>query len=361
MSLAAVPVYLLARRLSLSAGYALACASSPLRSPTSSSRATRSPTPSRSRSRSAPSMPASSRCRARRDARRLAFFVPRRARHVRPRPVRDPPRRVPRGRSARRPPEDRAHAAAAARALRAAAALARSRSARRACSATTRTSSTCTSAAGSCTGPSSTRSCSGSRRASFCCRARSSRLPARAGGPRRRSPPSPPCFAAGLLFEAALYASNGSERFQERYLFALLPLAADRVRALPQARPPGRLAVALGSLGFFALATRFPVSGYAAALGKTDSPFLSAVFRLEQAIGNGNGALVVSLLAVGARSARLRSRGSAAAATRSAARSRSWRSRHSARRRTTSRPRARCSTRTCRRTPRGSTPTGCTA
>ena len=31
-------------------------------------------------------------------------------------------------------------------------------------------------------------------------------------------------FAAGLLFEAALYASNGSARFQERYLFALLPL-----------------------------------------------------------------------------------------------------------------------------------------
>ena len=31
-------------------------------------------------------------------------------------------------------------------------------------------------------------------------------------------------FAAALLFEAGLYASNGSDRFQERYLMVLPPL-----------------------------------------------------------------------------------------------------------------------------------------
>lgn len=104
-------------------------------------------------------------------------------------------------------------------------------------------------------------------------------------------------FALALLFEAALYASNGSARFQERYLFSLLPLAPLAFGLyLRNGRPHAR-AVALIAIVLFAASARLPVSGYAEALGKTDSPFLFAVFRLERVVGTANGALVVAVLA----------------------------------------------------------------
>jgi hypothetical protein len=60
---------------------------------------------------------------------------------------------------------------------------------------------------------------------------------------------------------------------------------------------------------FFALSARVPLSGYAEALGKTDSPFLVAVFRLEKAIGTANGSFVLAgLAAAGAAGAVLVSR-----------------------------------------------------
>ena len=104
-------------------------------------------------------------------------------------------------------------------------------------------------------------------------------------------------FGSGLLLEAALYASNGSSRFQERYLFALLPLVPVGFGLYLKHGRPGRGAVALLSLALFALAAQLPLSGYAAALGKTDSPFLVAVFRLEKIVGTANGSFVLAVLA----------------------------------------------------------------
>jgi hypothetical protein len=104
-------------------------------------------------------------------------------------------------------------------------------------------------------------------------------------------------FAAGLVLEAALYASNGSDRFQERYLFALLPLVPVAFGLYLRHGRPSRVAVAALSLTLLAASARVPLSGYAAAVGKTDSPFLFAVFRLESLVGTANGALAVALLA----------------------------------------------------------------
>jgi Dolichyl-phosphate-mannose-protein mannosyltransferase len=107
-------------------------------------------------------------------------------------------------------------------------------------------------------------------------------------------------FGAGLVAEAALYASNGSARFQERYLFALLPLVPIAFGLYVKHGRPARIPVALLSLLFFALSASLPLSGYSGALGKTDSPFLTAVFRLEQAIGTANGSFVLAGLAAAA-------------------------------------------------------------
>ena len=116
-------------------------------------------------------------------------------------------------------------------------------------------------------------------------------------------------FGAGLVAEAALYASNGSARFQERYLFALLPLVPIAFGLYVKHGRPARIPVALISLFLFAVSATLPLSGYSGAIGKTDSPFLTAVFRLETAVGTANGALVLAgLAAVGAAGAVLVSR-----------------------------------------------------
>ena len=117
-------------------------------------------------------------------------------------------------------------------------------------------------------------------------------------------------FTAGLLLEAALYASNGSARFQERYLFSLLPLVPVAFGLYLKNGRPLKLPVALLSVALLALSARLPLSGYAEALGKTDSPFLFAVFRLERLVGTANGSLVVAVLvALGALGAIAVSRG----------------------------------------------------
>jgi hypothetical protein len=99
------------------------------------------------------------------------------------------------------------------------------------------------------------------------------------------------------VFEAALYASNGSARFQERYLFALLPLVPIAFGLYLKHGRPARVPVALLSVFLFALSARLPLSGYAEALGKTDSPFLVAVFRIEKTVGTANGSLILAALA----------------------------------------------------------------
>src|SRR5207244_12458137 len=60
---------------------------------------------------------------------------------------------------------------------------------------------------------------------------------------------------------------------------------------------PGSRVVAAIALGLVVLAARVPLSGYTISDAKQDSPFLLAVFRLEKAVGIGNGALMVALVA----------------------------------------------------------------
>jgi hypothetical protein len=119
--------------------------------------------------------------------------------------------------------------------------------------------------------------------------------------PRTRDENGFAVLAAGALIaifvEASLYAASGSDRFQERYLMVLPPLVLPAFALwLRRGRPGARVAAVLG-LGLVALAARVPLSGYTISDSKQDSPFLLAVFRLERGIGIGNGSLVVALLA----------------------------------------------------------------
>jgi len=100
-----------------------------------------------------------------------------------------------------------------------------------------------------------------------------------------------------LFAEAALYATNGSDRFQERYLMVLLPLVLPAFWIWFRRGRPGARLVALFALGLIALAARVPLSGYTISDAKQDSPFLLALFRLEKWIGVGDGSLLVAVAA----------------------------------------------------------------
>jgi hypothetical protein len=102
-------------------------------------------------------------------------------------------------------------------------------------------------------------------------------------------------FAAGLLLEAGLYATGGSGRFQERYLIALAPLAAPAFALSLGRGKRTRGLAALVAAGLLVFALRVPLSGYVFGSGKQDSPFLGAVSRLEDAVGIGTAGLLVSL------------------------------------------------------------------
>ena len=100
-----------------------------------------------------------------------------------------------------------------------------------------------------------------------------------------------------IFVEASLYAASGTDRFQERYLMVLPPLVLPAFAMWLRRGRPGARVVGVLALGLIALAARVPLSGYTISDSKQDSPFLLAVFRLERGIGIGNGSLVVALLA----------------------------------------------------------------
>lgn len=105
-----------------------------------------------------------------------------------------------------------------------------------------------------------------------------------------------PLFALVLL-ETALYAASGSERFQERYLVALAPLLPVAFCAGARVLPAGKwLSVAVAGVLLF-LSMFVPLSGYTALDGKKDSAFLMAVGWVEQHFGVGNTGLAIALIA----------------------------------------------------------------
>ena len=100
-----------------------------------------------------------------------------------------------------------------------------------------------------------------------------------------------------LFAETSMYASNGSARFQERYFMALLPLVLPWFGLYLTRGRPGKLAVALIAVILIAVSARVPLAPYSVADNKQDSPFLLGVFRLEHAIGVANGSFVVAIVA----------------------------------------------------------------
>jgi len=106
-----------------------------------------------------------------------------------------------------------------------------------------------------------------------------------------------------LLLEAAAYGLEG--RLQERYFFYAVPLVGIAFALYASRGWPHRLAHALLAAGLVVLALRIPFSGYAAADFKAGSPVLFATARLERALGDVSLASLVIALGITALAALL--------------------------------------------------------
>lgn len=99
-----------------------------------------------------------------------------------------------------------------------------------------------------------------------------------------------------LLGEAALYAANGSVRFQERYLLTVLALVPVLfvVGTTRERSRKGRVSLTAVSVGLAMAFSLAPLSGFTALTGKMDSPTLWAVAELEHLLGVGGASLAVA-------------------------------------------------------------------
>ena len=101
-------------------------------------------------------------------------------------------------------------------------------------------------------------------------------------------------LAGFLLVEAGLFGAF--EQAQERYVFYFLPLAALCFGLYASRGWPWRLYHALVAAGVVAVAAAVPLAGYAASDEKAHSALLYGVFRIEEWLGTpGNGSLAVAL------------------------------------------------------------------
>ena len=121
------------------------------------------------------------------------------------------------------------------------------------------------------------------------------------GRPRSREEAAFGGVTAGLLVmlfaETSMYASNGSPRFQERYFMGLLPLVLPWFGLYLKRGRPARLATLLLAVVLLAVSARVPLAPYSVATNKQDSPFLLGAFRLEHALGLANGSLAIAAVA----------------------------------------------------------------
>jgi hypothetical protein len=106
-------------------------------------------------------------------------------------------------------------------------------------------------------------------------------------------------LTGALLVEATVYAANAPEdigggRFQERYLMTILPLVAPAFCLWLARGAPARRFVAVFSLAMLALSARVPLSGFTSETGRQDSPFLLALYWLEREIGYDDGSLALA-------------------------------------------------------------------
>ncbi|MGH2996177.1 MAG: hypothetical protein ACRDM9_07665, partial [Gaiellaceae bacterium] len=102
-----------------------------------------------------------------------------------------------------------------------------------------------------------------------------------------------------LVLEAAAYGIDG-DRVQERYFFYAVPLVGVAFALYASRGAPYRLAHALLAVGLLALSLRAPLSGFAAAEGKTNSPLLYATSWLEGRLEDVGLASLVFALGFGA-------------------------------------------------------------
>ena len=99
---------------------------------------------------------------------------------------------------------------------------------------------------------------------------------------------------AFLLVEAGLFGDL--DQAQERYVFYILPLAALCFGLYAARGWPWRIYHALIAAGVVTLASVVPLAGYTAADEKAHSALLYGVFRIEQWLGTpGNGSIAVAL------------------------------------------------------------------
>ena len=105
-------------------------------------------------------------------------------------------------------------------------------------------------------------------------------------------------FSLAVLFQAGLYAAHGAERIQERYFFYVLPLAFVAFGLFASRGWPHRVPHALLAGVLIAVSARIPLSGFSAADGKSNSPLLLAAGQLETLIGDtGLASLTIALVA----------------------------------------------------------------
>ena len=102
-------------------------------------------------------------------------------------------------------------------------------------------------------------------------------------------------LALVLLLQASLYGDL--DRAQGRYVFYLIPLVALLFCLYASRGWPHARAYALLAASGLVLSATIPLSGFAADSGKSQSVFLFGVFRVEQLLGTGAGALTVALVA----------------------------------------------------------------
>jgi hypothetical protein len=118
--------------------------------------------------------------------------------------------------------------------------------------------------------------------------------------PRSRAELAFGAFAASLVVSALLQAAlwGDSSQMQERYMFYAVPLLAVAFALHAQHGWPWRRAHALGCAAMLLVAATAPLSGYAVQAGKQHATFLFAVTRAEELLGGiGPGALAVGAAA----------------------------------------------------------------
>ena len=93
-------------------------------------------------------------------------------------------------------------------------------------------------------------------------------------------------FSLAVLFQAGLYAANGADRIQERYFFYVLPLVFLAFGLFASRGWPHRVPHALLAGALILVSARVPLAGFAASDGRSNSPLLFSAGELENLIGD---------------------------------------------------------------------------